>query len=115
MTIEEKVAANRAVDLMLAIMVFLRDMPKALADYQKANEAFEKAMTEAKALPKAKRCDRGCYFWSYDMDGAFCCHPKSFEIAPPFMASTNRMSTEGHCQSGWDDPAKNTLALWKGR
>jgi hypothetical protein len=62
-----------------------------------------------------KACDRSCKFLTYDMDGVYCTHPKSFEIAPTFGASTNRMSIEGHCTSGSDDPAKNTLALWRAR
>lgn len=60
-------------------------------------------------------CGRGCKHWSYDMDGDYCAHPKSFEIAPTFGASTNRMSLEGHCAGGWDDPSKNTRALYEAR
>lgn len=44
-----------------------------------------------------KKCDDSCRFWTFDMDGAYCLHKKSFEIAPVFGASTNRMSMEGHC------------------
>lgn len=62
---------------------------------------------------QVKKCDQSCKFWTYDMDGVFCQHPKSFEIAPVFGASTNRMSREGHCVSGADDTSKNTLALWE--
>lgn len=60
-----------------------------------------------------KSCDRSCKFWSHDMDSAFCTHPKSLEIAPAFYASTNRMSTEGHCMGGYDNPAMNTRKLWE--
>ena len=57
-------------------------------------------------------CDT-CAYHSFDMDGTFCTHPKSFEIAPVFGASTNRMSVEGHCRHNHDDESKNTSALWK--
>lgn len=63
-----------------------------------------------------KGCDRSCKFWTYDMDGAYCTHPKSFEIAPTFGAGTNRMSVEGHCMT---DKYGNTpavaYALWEKR
>lgn len=59
-------------------------------------------------------CDQGvCKHHAYDMDGAYCAHPKSFEIVPTFGASTNRMSREGHCTGGYADPVKNTRALWE--
>lgn len=60
-------------------------------------------------------CSMSCKWWTHDMDGAFCAHPKSFEIAPTWGASTNRMSLEGHCMGGYDDTSKNTLALWEPR
>lgn len=46
-----------------------------------------------------KKCDRSCRFWAHDMDSAYCGHPKSFEIAPTFGASTNRMGLEGLCMT----------------
>lgn len=53
-------------------------------------------------------CQRGvCKYWAHDMDSTYCTHPKSFEIGPVFGASTNRMSIEGHCTGGYDDPSKN--------
>lgn len=58
-------------------------------------------------------CGRSCKHWCYDMDGQFCAHPKSFEIVPTFGAGVNRMSLEGHCMGGYDDPAQNTRALWE--
>lgn len=59
-----------------------------------------------------RKCDYSCAFWTYDMDGTYCAHAMSFEIAPTFGASTNRMSLEGHCSDNFDDKSKNTLALW---
>lgn len=61
-----------------------------------------------------KSCDRSCKFWAYDMDGDFCCHPKSFEIAPSFGASTNRMGLEGHCQTNkYGNKPAVAYALWE--
>ena len=58
-------------------------------------------------------CGQSCKWWTYDMDGAYCRHPKSFEIAPVWGASTNRMSLEGHCRGGYYDETKNDRALWE--
>jgi len=60
-------------------------------------EPFSKSVDEAWAeySKPEKSCDRTCKFWTYGMDGAYCSHPKSYEIAPMYGASTNRMSTEG--------------------
>lgn len=58
-------------------------------------------------------CGHPCKHYAFDMDGSFCAHPKSFEIVPTFGASTNRMSREGHCMGAYDDPVKNTRALWE--
>lgn len=65
------------------------------------------------ARTSREQCGRSCKYWTYDMDGVYCVHPVSFEVAPTFGASTNRMSIEGHCRSGYDDPTKNDLALWE--
>lgn len=64
----------------------------------------------------SKSCDRSCKWWHYDMDGVFCGHPKSFEIAPVFGASTNRMGLEGHCMTDkhGNKPAV-AYALWEKR
>lgn len=63
-----------------------------------------------------KTCDRSCKFWTYDMDGDYCTHPKSFEIAPTFGASCNRMSVEGHCQTGlYGNKPAVVHALWEAR
>jgi hypothetical protein len=60
-----------------------------------------------------RKCDLSCRFWTYDMDGVFCQHPKSFEIAPVFGASTNRMSVEGHCRVGDNLKPGERLVLWE--
>jgi hypothetical protein len=63
-----------------------------------------------------KTCDQSCKFWSYDMDGEYCCHPKSFEIAPSFGASCNRMSLEGYCMTGlYGNSPKIVHELWENR
>lgn len=71
---------------------------------------------QAKFGNPAGSCDMSCKYWTHDMDGAFCTHPKSFEIAPTWGASTNRMSVEGHCQTNkhGNNPAV-PYALWEPR
>jgi hypothetical protein len=63
-----------------------------------------------------KSCDRSCRYWTHDMDGAYCVHPKSLEIAPCFYASTNRMSVEGHCMTNkYGNTPPVAYALWEPR
>lgn len=45
-----------------------------------------------------KACGRSCRWWSYDMDGAYCEHEKSYELAPGFGLDTNAMS-QGLCDN----------------
>lgn len=61
------------------------------------------------------KCESGkCKYWSYDMDGTFCTHPKSFEIAPVFGASTNRMGLEGLCMTNqYGNKPEIPFALWE--
>lgn len=59
-------------------------------------------------------CEQGvCKWHAYDMDGAYCTHPKSFERAPGFGCSTNRMIKEGLCSGCHDDPARNKRELFE--
>ncbi len=63
-----------------------------------------------------KSCDSSCRFWTYDMDGEYCTHIKSFEIAPTYGASTNRMSVEGHCKTDqYGNKPDIAYALWEKR
>lgn len=59
-------------------------------------------------------CQQGkCKFHTFDMDGAYCAHPKSYEVAPIFGASTNRMIAEGLCTGCNDKPEKNLRQLFE--
>lgn len=59
------------------------------------------------------KCQIGvCKYATFDMDGEYCAHPKSFELTF-YGASTNRMIAEGLCVGCCDDPAKNTRELWE--
>lgn len=61
-----------------------------------------------------KMCQVGvCKHATYDMDGVYCAHPKSFELVPCFGASTNYMSLSGNCTGCFDDPAKNKRQLFE--
>lgn len=57
-------------------------------------------------------CQR-CKWRTYDMEGVYCAHPKSFEVAPLYGASTNRMTAEGLCTKASDDPSKNLVQLYE--
>lgn len=60
-------------------------------------------------------CSMKCKWWTYDMDGCYCAHPKSFETAPIFGCSTNRMIREGLCTGCNDKPENNRRELFEPR
>lgn len=63
-----------------------------------------------------KDCGWSCKYWTHDMDGDFCTHPVSFEIAPNFGASPNRMGLEGRCMTDkYGNKPEIAYELWEPR
>lgn len=59
-------------------------------------------------------CKAGvCKYYSFDMDDAFCAHPKSLDISNGYGCSLNRMIKEGLCTGCYDDPKKNLRQLFE--
>ena len=59
-------------------------------------------------LPRTQ-CGRACKYWTYDMDGSYCGHPKSFAVTC-FGLSEDAMSRQGlcfHCNDS--EPARDEL------
>ena len=54
-----------------------------------------------------------CKHWGADPDGAYCGHPKAFEISSGYGASLNRMNVENLCTGCNDDPSKNKRELFE--
>ena len=57
---------------------------------------LEDAQTTIRQKEVEKTC-QNCAFYSFDMDDAFCAHPKSFEAQPVFGLSLNAMHRENLC------------------
>ena len=69
------------------------------------------AVTNTPDKSEMRACGRSCKWWSFDMDGDFCAHEKSFEQTSVGLSCVS-MSRAGLCFHGSDD-REAAYQLWE--